>query len=61
MTSQGLEGVIDKEKDGVNFVTSQHIFYSVNTNMIVSGNKVHLYNNNEYSLMMQLYLGAGLK
>ncbi len=28
--------------------------------MIVSWNKVHLYNNNEDSLMMQLYLGAGL-
>ncbi len=31
--------------------------------MIVSWNKVHFYspNNNEDSLMMQLYLGAGLK
>ncbi len=29
--------------------------------MIVAWNKVHLYNNNEDSLMMQLYLGAGLK
>ncbi len=29
--------------------------------MIVSWNEVHLDNNNEDSLMMQLYLGAGLK